>query len=462
MKFLPFKAYSSSSKVKITRKKTELDMSLGEFYPGEGHRSLIKCDLNACTVTIFGGSRRGEDASYPLSNRLIDMKLISTPDDVYIEKIENRKTSGASLPALTSPGFTWGLNDKEMCIWGGLQLDTYQASDDLYYIKETIYRRSTILDIRLYTGSSDFSFDNLDHIAIKNDILIQHSTPKARAGHSLNNVPNSSHLVLFGGYYLPNREIQSASSANPFVQRCDDDNFYILDLSTVTWKWLDLPSTGPRCFHTADFINEQQLAIVGGLLYKEDRPTERHPLNHITILNVIDVSKMEFSISNYTFEMDPTYLSYHGSVVFNKQLLVYGGYIQHEPHISINADSAQKLCHEMFIFDFNMLEVSKVASPKENAVAGNSMAVVDEATILIVGGSVKNYCVFTAKPFTPSPCDIQTGCIIQDSPEVSPIQWIQCEDVCKEWHHLFCTGLKSVPKGKYLCKHCLSKKSKKK
>ena len=149
------------------------------------------------------------------------MKLISTPDDVYIEKIENRKTSGALLPALTSPE----LNDKEMCIWGGVQLDTYQASDDLYYIKETL--RSTILDIRLYTGSSDFSFDNLDHIAIKNDILIQRSTPKARESHSLNNVPNSSHLVLFGGYYLPNREIQSASSANPFVQRRDDDNFFI-------------------------------------------------------------------------------------------------------------------------------------------------------------------------------------------------------------------------------------------
>ena len=155
-----------------------------------------------------------------------------------------------------------------------------------------------------------------------------------------------------------------------------------------------MPSTGPRCFHTAAFINEQQLAFVGGLFYKEDRPTERHQLNHITKLNVIDVSKMEFSISNYTFEKDPTYLSYHDSVVFNKQLSVYGGYIQHEPQISINADSAQKLCHEMLIFDFNTLS-------KENAVAGNSMAVVDEATILIVCGSCKNYCVFTAKAFTP-------------------------------------------------------------
>ena len=68
------------------------------------------------------------------------MKLSSIPDVVYIEKIENRKSSGASLPVLTSPGFIWGLNDKEMCIWGGLQFDTYQASDDLYYIKETLNR----------------------------------------------------------------------------------------------------------------------------------------------------------------------------------------------------------------------------------------------------------------------------------------------------------------------------------
>ena len=175
MKFLPFKAYSSST-VKITRKKAELDMSLGEFYPGEGHRSLFKNDLNdsSCTVTIFGGSRRGEDASNSLSNRLTEIRLISTPDDVYIDKIENLKTSGAPLPCLTSSGFTWGMNDTEMCIWGGLQLDSYQTSDDLYYIKQTLHRKSTILDVKLYSGSSDFSFDNIDHISIKNDIPVQH------------------------------------------------------------------------------------------------------------------------------------------------------------------------------------------------------------------------------------------------------------------------------------------------
>ena len=76
-----------------------------------------------------------------------------------------------------------------------LPLDSFQISDELYYyIKQTLkYRVSTILDVKLYSGSSD----NIDHISVKNDIPIQHSTQKGSAGHSLNNVPNSSNLVLF-------------------------------------------------------------------------------------------------------------------------------------------------------------------------------------------------------------------------------------------------------------------------
>ena len=92
--------------------------------------SLFKYHLNDSSCTIFGGSRR-EDASNAVSNRL----TVSSPDEVYIDKIENLKTSGAPLLGITSPGLTWGMNGTEMCIWAGLQLDSYQTSDDLYYIK---------------------------------------------------------------------------------------------------------------------------------------------------------------------------------------------------------------------------------------------------------------------------------------------------------------------------------------
>lgn len=51
----------------------------------------------------------------------------------------------------------------------------------------------------------------------------------------------------------------------------------------------------------------------------------------------------------------------------------------------------------MFIFDFNTQNASKVSSPKENAVAGTSLIVADDATVLIMGGTVRNYCVFTSK-----------------------------------------------------------------
>ena len=96
-----------------------------------------------------------------------------------------KKRGAIALVGLTSPGFSWEMNDTEMCIWGGIQLDRY-------YKKQTHHRKSTILDVKLYSGSSDFSSDNIDHISIKYDIPIQFSTQKARAGHFLNNVPSSS------------------------------------------------------------------------------------------------------------------------------------------------------------------------------------------------------------------------------------------------------------------------------
>ena len=463
MKFLPFKSYASNSKVKITRKRLELDLSVGEFYPGEGHRSLFKYNDNdsSCIIIVIGGSRQGEDSN-PLSNRLMQIKLVSTFDDVYINSTEPLKTRGSILPSLCSPGFTWGINNSEMCIWGGLLIDTYQTNDEFFYIKPKLVRQSFLFDIVMYSGSKDFSFESLDHISVKKEILYQRETPKARAGHSLTNIPKSSKLVMFGGYSLPNREIQSAASANPFVQMSEDDNFYVLDIPSVTWKWLELPGCGPRCFHTADFISEKQMAIVGGLVYKGYRPVERLSLNSITVLNVIDISKMEFSLSNYMFDIEPTYISYHGSVMFKSSLLVYGGYSQHEPQIPESTSTTQNLNGVMFVFDFNTQNASKVSSPKENAVAGNSLIVADDATVLIMGGTIRNYCVFTSKPFTPSPCGLNPKCIIQDSPEVSPIQWIQCDGSCQEWHHLFCTGLKCPPKGNYYCTACSAKTSKRK
>ena len=81
---------------------------------------MFKYDLNDSSCTIFGGSRREEDASNAVSNRL----TASSPDKVYIDKVENLKISGAPLLGITSPGLTWGMNGTEMCIWTSLQPDS--------------------------------------------------------------------------------------------------------------------------------------------------------------------------------------------------------------------------------------------------------------------------------------------------------------------------------------------------
>ena len=48
------------------------------------------------------------------------------------------------------------------------------------------------------------------------------------------------------------------------------------------------------------------------------------------------------------------------------------------------------------------------------------------------------------------PCGFKENCIISDSPEVSPIPWIQCEGKCISWHHVFLCWFKSDSKGKYI------------
>jgi hypothetical protein len=108
-------------------------------------------------------------------------------------------------------------------------------------------------------------------------------------------------------------------------------------------------------------------------------------------------------------------------------IYIYGGYIQSVPQITRD----KKMSNIMFIFDFNSYKSESVTAPIEYAAVGNSITVIDNKTILLISGSARSFSVYTSKPFVPSPCDL-TSCKIQDSPEVSTIQWIQCEGACKQ------------------------------
>jgi hypothetical protein len=148
-KILPFKSHSDNSRLKFSRKRIDFEISEGDIYPGEGHRCLIDYDGNQSTLTLVGGARSGEDASWG-SSKLSQIKIMSTDDDIYIKSINAIKTCGAYLPAFSKPGFTWGLSKNEMCLWGGHDLNTFKPTNDLYYIKGDVKRGKNLLEIKLF------------------------------------------------------------------------------------------------------------------------------------------------------------------------------------------------------------------------------------------------------------------------------------------------------------------------
>ncbi|XP_053376555.1 uncharacterized protein LOC128547573 [Mercenaria mercenaria] len=288
MKFLPFKASSRNSKTKFTRKKSELQLEYGEFYPGEGHRVLYKYNTteNCCNLYTFGGARHGEDAGWLTASKIMCMRLISTDDDIYADKLYEIKTAGSTLPALSSPGYTFGVTENNMCIWGGLDLMTYQTVNDIYYLTSKLRRNAETMQVDMFLANNDFAFDFLpDGDSASRVIKLQNNAPNPRAGHSFTKVPGFSKVIMFGGYQLKNRDLHSASFSNPFAQFCEDENFYELYLNTKSWRKMNptgnVPS--PRCFHTSDFIDDSNLAIIGGIIYQNSKATERLPIHDIIL-----------------------------------------------------------------------------------------------------------------------------------------------------------------------------------
>jgi hypothetical protein len=132
----------------------------------------------------------------------MSLNFISTEDDIYVDTINEVKTVGASLPALCCPGFSFGQNCNNICIWGGLDLATYQTVNDLYYLTKT-GRKIETFHVDMFVASNEFTFDLFPtaSCALKEQI----NTPCARSGHSFTKVPDTDTVIMFGGYQLRNR-----------------------------------------------------------------------------------------------------------------------------------------------------------------------------------------------------------------------------------------------------------------
>jgi hypothetical protein len=110
----------------------------------------------------------------------------------------------------------------------------------------------------------------------------------------------------------------------------------------------------------------------------------------------------------------------------------------------------------VLIYDLTSTSLNTISTKEIHLTAGNSSLVLSNDCFMILSGSNKNFYVYTSKLMKPNPCDLKEKCVIYDSPEISPIAWVQCEGKCKRWLHQFCVGVleSGPPMGKYFCQDC--------
>ena len=287
--------------------------------------------------------------------------------------------------------------------------------------------------------------------------------PAGRTGHTLN-VINNSTLLLHGGLSFDQRDASGVTLGNLFSQTCKDGSFYVLNTDTYHWSKLEkVPDVTSRAYHTATTVQSDGLVKVifnGGVTYEGRDPSERLPIKEFVILNFRNSVLSDYFVEKVTVPMsNPKYISYHSTVLSNNHLYILGGNVQNERKIN----EPPQLNSEMKIFDLENKSCDSVSVEPSYIASGHSAFELSSDCIMIVGGINDSMFVYTTKPMKPSPCDFQFDCKIDESPEISPIAWIQCESNCKRWLYQYCVGLlnKRLPKGKYICQQCQDKKSNK-
>ena len=138
---LPFKS-KSLEKGKATRKRTELNLKNGDFFPPEGHCSLhllsenVEDDTGSYRkVLYFGGARRTEESSWKVASSLFEITYFCEADDVTITDIIQCDTIGSRFSCLQSAAAC--VIQKKVLVWGGLNTERIDTTDELFLLKKT-------------------------------------------------------------------------------------------------------------------------------------------------------------------------------------------------------------------------------------------------------------------------------------------------------------------------------------
>lgn len=432
-------AAKSMDKRKVTRRRAELQLQLGELFPPEGHVMMElsrEQEEEVCFVKLMitGGAKHEEEATWMQAAQLHLLTFAIEENDVTLKSVNTAKVVGASLSPLTSAA---GIVSKQtVYIFGGLDTSLMQPSNEMFVLNHitgitydcTIFKDPDTCDVQL-----------------KNDQFMTGEVPSPRMGHSFTAI-DDQYVILFGGMNFKG----DSAFQRSFEPNATDGHFYKLDLNTMEWKRLETPSVLSRAYHQAVYLQDRRtILFTGGVTYTSTQSVNRIPLGEVLCLNV-DTE----TISTVVFDGLSVCLSHHASCIHDGTIIVQGGYQQGTP-----TATRPKQEKSIYVLDLEA-KVHKVTHPDvhfETATTGHTAMSVDSTCIIFIGGSTQSIFAYTSKKFTPDSCDLADDCSIEDSPEVSPISWIQCEGKCKKWLHQFCAKVEHIPKGKWMCKNCNTK-----
>ena len=264
---------------------------------------------------------------------------------------------------------------------------------------------------------------------------------------------------MFGGLTMPNLSSSSADCSNLFEQHhAAQETVYLLFVGAnekefnPSWKEIkNNSSLSNRAFHKSTLI-EGQIIVLGGAIYQNGKIVKRISLKDGLSLKVDEDDQLTVADFKSPNLLEDIYISSHATATTSAHpslLYIYGGYQQTVAETS----SPIVPCSSLLIIDVVKKLVLRQVGPDEFATAGHTMLFIDADTLLISGETKRALILFTSKLLVPDKCDLKDECQI-DEDFVSPILWVLCEIKCQRWLHQICIGLKSVPKGKYICNDC--------
>lgn len=201
-RFLPCAAKSLDRR-KLTRRRAELQLKLGDFFPPEGHVAVeterkIENELLLIELAITGGAKHEEGSTWEQGKELHILTLAVETNDITVNSIEKAKITGGTLPPLSSPAaFT---ANKNIYIFGGLNTSWMETSNEMTVLTPLKGKKG-------YDCTICKDFDRC-RTRLPNDVFMVGDVPSERMGHTVNMI-GDEHAILFRGVTFERGDFQS-------------------------------------------------------------------------------------------------------------------------------------------------------------------------------------------------------------------------------------------------------------